>query len=52
MRVVKHWARLRREAGESPCLEIFISWLDKAFSNLLYACRYPCFKEEVGLKMS
>lgn len=52
MRVVKHWVRLRREAGESPCLEICISWLDKAFSNLLYTCRYPCFKEEVGLKMS
>ncbi|KFP15392.1 hypothetical protein Z169_13945, partial [Egretta garzetta] len=35
LRVVKHWNRLPREAGEAPSLETFKSRLDGALSNLI-----------------
>jgi len=35
MRVVKHWNRLPRDAGEAPSLETFKARLDGALSNLV-----------------
>ena len=35
MRVVRHWARLPREAVDAPSLEVFKARLDGALSNLV-----------------
>jgi len=35
MRVVRHWNRLLREAGDAPSLEVFKARLDTALSNLV-----------------
>ncbi|KFW69538.1 hypothetical protein AS28_03153, partial [Pygoscelis adeliae] len=35
VRVVRHWNRLRREAVDAPCLEVFKARLDGALSNLV-----------------
>jgi len=35
MRVVKHWHRFPREAGDAPSLETFKARLDRALSNLV-----------------
>jgi len=34
--VIKCWQRLSKEVEESPSLEIFSIWLDKALNNLLW----------------
>ncbi|KFR02589.1 hypothetical protein Y956_09724, partial [Nipponia nippon] len=35
MRVVRHWNRLPREAGDAPSLEAFKARLDGALSSLV-----------------
>jgi len=35
MRVVRHWHRLLREAGDAPSLAVFKARLDGALSNLV-----------------
>ncbi|KGL98716.1 hypothetical protein N301_02608, partial [Charadrius vociferus] len=35
LRVVRHWNRLPREAGDAPSLEVFKTRLDGALSNLV-----------------
>lgn len=36
-RVVQYWNGLRREAVQSPCLDVFMTWLDKATADLFSA---------------
>lgn len=35
-RVVRHWNRLPREAGDSPCLEVFKARLNEALGKLVW----------------
>jgi len=35
-RVVRHWKRLPKEAGDAPSLEVFKARLDGALSNLIW----------------
>ncbi|KFM07090.1 hypothetical protein AS27_06938, partial [Aptenodytes forsteri] len=35
VRVVRHWNRMPREAGDAPSLEMFKARLDGALSNLV-----------------
>lgn len=47
-KTVKHWKSLPSEAVSSLSLEIFKTRLDKALSNLVWPCNWPCFQQEDG----
>lgn len=52
VRISRQWNRLHRGTVQSPSLEGFKTWQDKALSNLTWPHSRDCFEQGFGLKSS